>query len=126
MEKWGWKFGGEVGQQLQAERAPGQSTSHCGTFRISIALRELIDAHKSVELAPRKGQKIVENRGKAGRAASWGKSRGRTCNSLCMRNHCSRKLENFQLWLRPNGTSRQDFGYNGSWLSIFLHRKKLT
>lgn len=55
-KSWGWWTA------TAGERAMGKSTSHCGTFRISIALRELIDAHKSVELAPGKGREIVGER----------------------------------------------------------------
>lgn len=111
-KSWGWWTA------TAGERAMGKSTSHCGTFRISIALRELIDAHKSVELAPGRAgnSRRAEKREMRNKV---GKSGGGQCNSLCMRNHCSRKLENFRLC--PRQKSQPRFGYIGTYLVLFLH-----
>lgn len=72
------------------------STSHCGTFRLSIALRQLIDAHKSVKRVRRGSRQTLEKSRREGDSSSLSLCLS-SSRSFCMPNHCSRKLENFQL-----------------------------
>lgn len=73
------------------------STSHCGTFRLSIALGQLIDAHKSVKRVRRGGSRqTLEEARREGDSSSLSLCLS-SSRSFCMPNHCSRKLENFQL-----------------------------
>lgn len=72
------------------------STSHCGTFRLSIALGQLIDAHKSVKRVRRGSRQTLEEARREGDSSSLSLCLSPSL-SLCKPNHCSRKLENFQL-----------------------------